>query len=61
MKRAALIIWGCSLAWIVCAGVAVSCFGLCEKHGATLGAVSGLVALVGGTAGCVGVCASKED
>jgi hypothetical protein len=59
MKRCALALWLMGLAWLLGVCVAVACADMPEQIGRALGAISGLVALVGGTAGCVAVCAEK--
>lgn len=59
MRRCAFALWLMGLAWLLGVGVAVTCADMPEQIGRVLGAISGLVALVGGTAGCVAVCAEK--
>lgn len=57
MKRCAFALWLAGLAWLLGVCVAVACADMPEQAGRVLGAISGLVALCGGTAGCVAVCA----
>ena len=57
MKRISLALWIASLAWFAVAAVAVAFCDIADRTGAIIGGISGLVALVGATAGCVGVCA----
>lgn len=59
MKRCAFALWLIGLAWFLGVGMAVACADMPEQIGRVLGAISGLVALVGATAGCVAVCAEK--
>lgn len=59
MRRCALTLWLMGLAWLLGVGVAVAFADMPEQTGRVLGAISGLVALCGGTAGCVAVCAEK--
>ena len=61
LARIALCVWLAGLAWFA---FALAYLGLCEvsdRTGATLGGISGIVALVGGTAGCVAFCAGKDE
>lgn len=59
MRRCALALWLGSLAVLAGVGVVVCGCGVGDAVAARLGTVAGLVALVGGTAGCVAVCAEK--
>lgn len=60
MKRVSLAIWIVGLAWLVCASVACAVVDIPDGTGATIGGISGIVALVCATAGCIGVCMKGE-
>lgn len=59
MRRCALTLWLMGLAWLVCASVACA-IDISDDTGAMIGGISGIVALVGATAGCIGLCAKGK-
>ena len=61
LAKIAMGIWLAGFVWFAFALVCVGLYEVSDRTGATIGGISGIVALVCGTAGCVAFCAGKDE